>query len=157
FALGVLDPDEQRDVEQHLATGCDVCQRELASWREVVGLVPLATQDVEVPDLKPVLLQRLGTSAAGAQVIPLRRRPRWPIITVPLAAAAVALLAFGIIRDSLMRGEVHRQQELVTSLRSELDSAHAMMQRLTEQLAAKEKDSAALRAALAAAEESLTI
>jgi anti-sigma-K factor RskA len=157
FALGALDPDEQREVEQHLAGGCVACQRELAAWREVVGIMPLATAEADAPNLKLALLQQLQPSARAAQVLPRPRRPSRLIAALPLAVAALALLVFGVVRDTLMRGEVERQQQLVAGLRSKLDEADGSLQRLTTQLAAKEKDVASLRAALAAAEESLTI
>jgi anti-sigma-K factor RskA len=155
FALGALDPDEQREVEQHLAGGCVACRGELAAWREVVGIMPLATPEAAAPNLKPALLQRLKPSAPAAQRPP--RRPSRLIAALPLAVAALALLVFGITRDTLMRGEVERQQQLIAGLRAKLDDADGSLQRLTAQLAAKEQDVASLRAALAAAEESLTI
>src|SRR5690242_13231806 len=86
FALGALEPDEERDIERHLAGGCAVCEGELAAWREVVGIMPLATPEAAAPDLKPALLQRLAP-APGARVVAPRRRPRWRI-ALPLAAAA---------------------------------------------------------------------
>ena len=32
LALGVLDDEERRAIEQHLATGCAACETELAAW-----------------------------------------------------------------------------------------------------------------------------
>ncbi|MGH7787561.1 MAG: anti-sigma factor family protein, partial [Candidatus Binatia bacterium] len=63
FALGSLDPDEQRAIEQHLADGCDECAAELQAWRDVVGLVPLEVPAAAAPDLKPQLLQRVRAGA----------------------------------------------------------------------------------------------
>ena len=146
FALDTLDADERREIEQHLATGCAVCQQELENWREVVGLMALDGQDAAPRNLKSQLLRRLRP----AQVIPLRR---WAIL--PLAAAAVLIL--GIVRDRSMRSQLDEQVQLIAHLHSELGSAQGTLQRLTQELAAQENDLTSLRAALAAAHESLAV
>lgn len=147
FALGSLDPDERRAVERHLAE-CADCRRELASWRDVVGLMALEGQEATPPDLKPQLLRRVRP----AKAIALRR---W--VTVPLAAAAAAVLVFGIAQHRSMRSQLDEQSRLVASLRTELGATQSSLERLTQELAAKEKDLTSLRAALAAAQESLAI
>lgn len=151
FALGALDAAERQEIEQHLAAGCATCEQELATWREVVGLMGLAGQEARSPDLKPQLLQRLQPSKP-AKVI---RVPRWSL--VPLAAAALAVLILGIAREVGMRQQLEEQRQQVASLQHELDTAHGDLQRLTAQLAAQEHDVAGLRAALAAAQESLAV
>jgi anti-sigma-K factor RskA len=151
FALGSLDPEERREIEQHVA-GCADCQRELASWREVVGLMALDGQDATPPNLKSQLLQRVHPASATAKVIPLRRA-----MALPLALAAAALLVFGIVRDRSMRDQRGEQAQLVANLRSELGTTQSSLQRLTQELAAKEKDLTSLRAALASAQESLAV
>jgi anti-sigma-K factor RskA len=152
FALDTLEPDERREIEQHLALGCAACQRELANWREVIGLMGLQGQDATPPNLKSQLLRRVHPLSATAKVIPLRRA-----VALPLAAAAAALLVFGIVRDRGMRDQLGAQLQLVANLRSELGTTQDTLQRLTQELAAKEKDLTSLRAALAAAEESLAV
>ncbi len=138
FALGALDAGERRAVEAHLTGGCAACQRELATWQEVVGSLALAGEAAGAPHLKPALLQRVRPAPRRAKVIAL---PRWSL--VPLAAAAVALLVLGAVREA--------------GLRNELGVAHQELEHVAQQLALKEKDVAALRAALASAEESLAI
>jgi anti-sigma-K factor RskA len=150
FALGTLEADERREIEQHLATGCAVCQPELVKWREVVGLMALEAQDALPPDLKAQLLRRV--QPAPPQILPRRR---WR--AVPLATAAVALLVFGVVRDKQLRDELGEQYELVANLRNKLGTTQSRVQSLTQELHAKEQDLTALRAALAAAQESLAI
>lgn len=63
YALGALDPDEEAQVQKHLA-GCDSCQHELAEYEEVVGLMALALPQAEpAPNLKERLV---GGSLAAA-------------------------------------------------------------------------------------------
>ncbi len=147
LALGTLDPEERREIEHHLAE-CTDCRGELAKWREVVGLMALESQDATPPNLKRQLLQRVRQ----AKVVPLRRA-----VIIPLAAAAAALLVLGIVRDQRMRSEFDQQLRLVATLHGELEATQSKMQRLTQELAAKEQDLTSLRAALAAAQESLAI
>jgi anti-sigma-K factor RskA len=41
-ALERLDADEERALAEHLAAGCDECERELASFREALGAMAMA-------------------------------------------------------------------------------------------------------------------
>jgi anti-sigma-K factor RskA len=156
FALDVLDADERRAIEEHLHAGCAECERELASWQEVVGVMALAANDEKSPDFKPALLQRVhapaASSKAPAKVIQLRR---W--VAVPLAAAALAVLTIGVIRDVDLRGRLTGQRLISEGLRQELEVARGSLRQLEGQLAAKESDVASLRAALVAAEQSLAV
>lgn len=152
FALDALEPAERVEIEAHLAGGCAACEREIASWHEVVGAMALAGQDAPPPDLKPALLQRLQSPSRRAKVLAF---PRWALI--PFAAAAAVLLMLGVVRETGMRSDLDRQQQLVAGLRDQLATAQDHLQRFREQLAAKEKDATALRAALAAAEQSLAV
>jgi hypothetical protein len=90
YALGVLEPEDRRAVEEHLA-GCPACAAELA---ELSGMKELLT------GLGPV--SAAADEPTGAEVADLvrrraadqRRRARWR--TALGAAAAVVLLAGGV-------------------------------------------------------------
>ena len=156
FALGALDADERRAVEEHLSSSCAACRGELATWQEVVGSMALAGPEAPAPDLKPALLKRLHAGprppVPRGKVITL---PRWSV--APLAAAAAALLVFGLLRDAGLRAQLEAQQQQLVGARDEAGTARQAVVRLTQQLATQENDTAALRAALAAAQESLAI
>jgi hypothetical protein len=155
FALDVLEPSALEEIVRHLASGCGECEQELASWKELVGVIALAGPDANAPNLKPALLARVRG--------PQPRRPRGRVITmprwsiVPLAAAATVALAVGIARESAWRGRFGGQQAQLATARTKLSAAETAMQRLTQELAAKDQDVTSLRAALAAAHESLAI
>jgi len=150
-ALGSLDPDERRAIERHLAEGCDDCGRELDEWRRVVELIPLGAEAAEPPELKDRLLDR-ARPTQPERVVPLRR---W--LAVPLAAAAAALLAFGIVREARLGRERDSALAERTRLESALARAKTDLAELGEQLAAREQDIGRLRSALAAAEENLSL
>jgi anti-sigma-K factor RskA len=150
LALGTLDPDERRHLEEHLAGGCAACAQELSVWREVVGLLPLAADEADTPNLKPLLLRRLRPGRAT--VMPFRRR-----MLIPLAAAAGALLAVGIVRDAQLRSRLRAERATVMDLQAQLSEAYGRLDRVAAALREREGDAAKLRSALVAAEESLAI
>lgn len=158
YALGSLDPDEQRTIEQHLADGCAECAAELQAWRDVVGLVPLEVYAAGAPDLKGQLLQRVragaGTAAASPAARVARRRIGW---AMPLAAAALALLAIATYREIGWRADADRLARRVADLQQALNRTSGDLDRIRTVLADREQDVAALRSALAQAEASASI
>lgn len=158
LALGTLDPDEQRVIEAHLRDGCAECERELESWHEVVGLMPLELGNSDAPNLKSALLERVRPAsppASAPRTAKVIRLPRWSL--VPLAAAATLVIAFGIVRMTGLQRALEEQRQLVARVQAELDVTQGELQRVSTALAAKENDVTSLRAALAAAQESLAI
>lgn len=49
YALGLLDAEEARLVDEHLLTGCAACAHELREFREVAGQIPYAFRSVTPP------------------------------------------------------------------------------------------------------------
>lgn len=166
YALGSIEAEEQREIARHLAEGCDSCTDELRAWREVVGMVALETPAQAAPDLKAKLLARVRAETASAPSRPTvssvaRRRVGW---AVPLAAAALALLALTTYREVGWRAERtrldterSRQAQTIASLQRDLEAARGDLAKVSALLAQRENDVASLRAALAKAEESLSI
>jgi anti-sigma-K factor RskA len=167
YALGSLDAEERDAVERHLADGCDSCSRELAAWRDVVGMVPFELPARAAPDLKARLLARVRAEASSARAAAppagtvARRRIGW---AVPFAAAALAALALATYRETGWRAERQRlaaeraaQEQTIAGLRRDLEAARGDFAKVSAALAQREGDVAALRAALAKAEESLSI
>jgi anti-sigma-K factor RskA len=152
YALGSLDADERRAVERHLAGGCDTCERELERWVEVAGSVPLSVDEAEPPNLKPRLLERIETAAPRHKVL----RPRsW--VTVPLAAAALAMLALGFVREMQIRAERRSHEQVVADLSAKLSASRDALEEVRTVLAQREMDIGSLRAALAEARETLAV
>jgi hypothetical protein len=102
YALGILTPDELRDVETHLAT-CDK-HPQLTEYRQTVELLPMSTEPQE-PDgaVKQRLMARVYRDLEPALV---RRRPWWQRTWAWAAAAVVALAALGVgVRDWVVAGQ----------------------------------------------------
>ena len=75
YALGVLDPEEARRFEVHLAEGCQVCERELRAFSAVVGyLGAAATPQSPRPDARHRLL---GAAAQPAPLVVRENERDW--------------------------------------------------------------------------------
>ncbi|HEX2679719.1 MAG TPA: zf-HC2 domain-containing protein, partial [Candidatus Dormibacteraeota bacterium] len=78
WVLGALDPDEAEALRTHVE-GCATCTEVAARLRRVVGVLPLAVEEVAPP---PRLRERVLDAAAAARepkVVPLavpRRSPQ---------------------------------------------------------------------------------
>ncbi|MGC4943177.1 anti-sigma factor family protein [Kribbella sp. DT2] len=92
YALGALEPDEAREVEQHLA-GCAECSAELAEFEEMkefLGEVPPEAFLDGPPTDGDLLLQRTLRAAREETAPATKARPRRRWL---LAAAAVVVVA----------------------------------------------------------------
>jgi anti-sigma-K factor RskA len=75
YAIGGLDAEEARLVEEHLLS-CWICRAELADFQDVLGQLSLALPAAIPPaDLKDRLLQRVQT-ARPQQPIPVQKSER---------------------------------------------------------------------------------
>lgn len=93
YALDALEPDEERDFEQHLAM-CERCRHDLAGLREAaVALAYGSVGPKPPPELKERILAQARAERPAA--VPLERRRRnW---TAPLAATAAIAAAAAIV------------------------------------------------------------
>ena len=98
YALDALDPDEERDYEEHLAR-CVRCREDLAAFSEAATSLAYG---VESPPPPPDLRERILVQARSERpnVVPLRPAWRsWPAAVA--AVAACAALGLGIWAASL--------------------------------------------------------
>ncbi|HEX3130573.1 MAG TPA: anti-sigma factor [Thermoanaerobaculia bacterium] len=135
FALGALDGEDLRELETHLAAGCEECRRQLDLWQGDVEELAASVEPVQPSEATRKRIQRL----AGAPA-PVRRSPvtRW----LQLAAAACLLIAAGSLwrqaqltrqLDRLGAERDHLARE-VAGLDKQLGLARAESQRLAESL-----------------------
>ncbi|MFN0087407.1 MAG: anti-sigma factor domain-containing protein [Blastocatellia bacterium] len=95
YAVGALDSEEARAVEEYLRTASPSEQRELAEWREVASSLPLALPEQPPPGaLRDRLLE--GISSPGdpkARVLPfVPPQPPAPRVQQWLSLAAAIVL-----------------------------------------------------------------
>ncbi|TDD28813.1 anti-sigma factor [Kribbella turkmenica] len=100
YVLGALEPDEAREVDQHLAT-CADCRAELAEleeMKEFLGEVPPEAFLEGPPPDGDLLLQRTLREVRTTAAPERRRRSRWL-----MAAAAVVVIA-GALAGGILIG-----------------------------------------------------
>lgn len=86
YALGVLDDDERREIEAHLAS-CTACRADLARHEQVVGDLGALTEPVAP---SPALRDRLLADVRSSGSASTDSRPRLLRRQVPLAWLAIA-------------------------------------------------------------------
>jgi len=132
YALGALDGGELRELEEHLATGCDECRRQLALWQGDLEELAASVPPVEPSEATRRRILRLAGSAATARAAapqrPARRTLRWAL---PIAAV-LALAVWGGVRQARLVSEVGR--------------LHAERERLEQQVAALDRELTVARA-----------
>ena len=126
YALDVLDSEEAREYEAHLAH-CDRCRSELASLSETATALAYATEaPAPPPELRARILQQARSERSN--VVPLR--PRWSIPVAAVAAvAACAAIGLGIWAASLSskldrRNDALAAQQRVAAILAEPASRH---------------------------------
>ena len=109
YALGALEPDEVRSVDEHLA-GCAECRDELAGFEEIkefLGEVPPEAFLDGAPDDGDLLLQRTlrEVRAAGAVDPPVEVGPAEPKRSrLLVVAAAVVIIAGAALGGGILIG-----------------------------------------------------
>jgi len=98
FALGALDPDEDRRVNEHWP-GCTSCERELTAIAPAVAVLGESVEQLEPPpELKERVMAVVRKEASAPTPEPrTRRRPFARFVLRPATAlVAVAVIAAGI-------------------------------------------------------------
>lgn len=116
YALGALDSAETEAFLRHLDT-CSVCRDELASFQEVVNVLPMTAPPHRAsPELRRRVLRAIDDEPvpAGAHRRAARSRPRisrWALPRPALAfgtALAVAVIAFAVVSLTSSSGPATR-------------------------------------------------
>jgi anti-sigma-K factor RskA len=156
-ALDRLEPDEARQLEEHLRQGCEECERELRAFRETAAALAMVPEPAgSETRVWQRLEDRLHANAAAAHSLanavsrPRRtdageRQPRvgwWRGLTAVAAAAAILLFAYDrMITSRARHNEVRHLQQLETlswqlnDLRSELGAVQLQVKTLQNALA----------------------
>jgi anti-sigma-K factor RskA len=104
YALGALDADDLRELEEHLAGGCGECRRQLELWNRDLEALAASVTPVVPSETTRARILRITAGGAGAAPSP-RRLPWW----VSLAAAALlAVAVWGVAGQLRMRGDIDR-------------------------------------------------
>ncbi len=118
LALGACQGDERKRIEEHLATGCDLCDTELSALRDAVALLPYTLPERRPPDgLKERVLADVARLAEGEAPVaapsPSGTQRGWRI---GLALAAAAGLGVAIFLAATRQKEIEILQAEKQSL-----------------------------------------
>lgn len=114
YALGALDGDDLREMEEHLAGGCEECRRQLAQWDLDLESLAASVPPVVPSDMTRTRVLRLVAGAAPAS----RRLPWW---TALAAAALLAVAIWGVAGQLRMSGELDRLEGERNRLASQVE------------------------------------
>lgn len=119
YALGSLDEDEARLVEEHLVS-CPTCQAELRSYQMVVGQLSLAVPETDPPShLKQRLLDRIRQQGPVATA-DVQAKPSWQqqlvtavqrVLATPAWRPVAFILILVLISANLLLWQRARQTE----------------------------------------------
>jgi anti-sigma factor RsiW len=104
FVLGALEPEERRSFEVHLAQ-CPECQREVASFAPIPGLMSRA-QGVSTESLPDTVTERAASQARAEWLSLTRSRRSWRWVAGAAALAAIAMAAVAIFPGSEDSGAI---------------------------------------------------
>jgi anti-sigma-K factor RskA len=137
-ALGALDGEELRELEKHLESGCEICQRQIREYTEMLAVLPEGLPNVPVPPaLKGRLMDQIGKESARSRVVDFKtavsteggERPVKTFAWLPWACAAAAGIALVVSLWDL--SNLNRE---LSEQRSQLSQQGQQMQELQNQL-----------------------
>lgn len=138
YALGALSQHEARAFESHLREGCEVCERELASFDATVSALSLTVPPADPPARARQLLESRIRREKNAPVIPLpaaksKRSTSFAAWAMAASLAAISILsviAWLRAEQALtdQQNEVTRLREASAALRDELSRESARSQ-----------------------------
>jgi len=144
-ALSRLDPDEARAVDEHLAAGCDECERELASFNEALAAMAMVEGGGEGPSdqIWSRIQARLDASRPPQRTEdrstrePSRGRG-FAMLASAAVAAVVAIVVSYAFFNSRMRNDTSETSNEIAALTAKIIEFQRNLDTTGDQLAALE-------------------
>ena len=132
YALGTLDPEEQKRIATHVET-CASCRTELMKLRGDAALFALSAPPVAAPSrARKRLFEEIVQTAAKDKSAPKLRGSWWSVALPTLVS--VALLAFGfwlIAQNGLLRHELDEARFAAAQQQATIDQARQVMETMS--------------------------
>jgi anti-sigma-K factor RskA len=133
YALGALDGDELRELEEHVATGCPECRRQLDLWQGDLEELAAAVEPITPSATTRARILRLSTQSS-APVRPRTAAPRWLALAATVLLTLGAIAIWGVWRQARLGEETARLRMQVTALERRLEQTQADNRRLAQTL-----------------------
>jgi hypothetical protein len=158
FALGALDGDELREMQEHLAAGCAACDAQLAQLLDLMeGMaqafaieapalpaIPSTAETAVGADLRRKILAQVAGLPPSARAVvpapipfpapaasaPARRRGRLSWLAAAAAAAVLSLGAWGAQHQAGLNGEIARLRNERSQLAARADGLQHRLDRV---------------------------
>ncbi|HVY55949.1 MAG TPA: anti-sigma factor [Thermodesulfobacteriota bacterium] len=130
YSLGLLEGAELREVEDHLAEGCEICSALLRDSETVFTNLPLSLEDAPLPeDLEKKILGRLEPRE------PVREKSSifdfWknlsPVWLNLGAAVSLAAIIFLVVTNISLKNELGLERQNVADLQAKLNKEKEMI------------------------------
>jgi anti-sigma-K factor RskA len=158
YVAGALDASEKRELEQHLDTGCSLCETHLQEYQEAVSLLPYGLPVSPVPEtLKGQVLSQISQESGSTGTSRVRRPAKtgflqWlfperglrPAVAFVLIGALSVVMMYAVTLQSRL-SEIENQEAIlqvalekaskdVASLQTQLSQEKTELQGLQAQL-----------------------
>ena len=142
-ALARLDPDEARAVDEHLAAGCDECERELASFNEALAAMAIVEGGADGPSERvwSHLQARLDASRPANRIEDRAARGSsrgrgFAMLGSAAVAAVVAIVVSYAFFNSRMRSDTSETSNEIAALTAKVIEMQRNLDTTGDQLAA---------------------
>jgi anti-sigma-K factor RskA len=143
-ALGALDGEELRELETHLKSGCEICERQIREYTEMLAILPETLPNVPLsPALKGRLMDQIEKESARGRVVDFKtpvsaagaERPVKTFAWLPWACAAAAGIALVVslwnvssLKRELsgQRSQLSQERQQIQELQSQLNQEKAV-------------------------------
>lgn len=143
YALGALDGDDLREVEEHLESGCSVCEELLREEERIAFLLPYSvTAPPPSSSIKERVFEKIRTSedVGERSYIPNSRNRIRPALWFGLGGVALALLVLLLASNLSLRNRLRNQEIEISSLRNQSTQQSENVESLRNNLAARESE-----------------
>jgi len=130
FSLGLLKGYEQRMVEEHLGTGCEICLKVLRENELVLSSLAYSLDDSPLaPGIETKIFDKIEAQESASSKSPRSSfwsniKPRWLNLG---SAVAVGLLVFLFANNMSLRNEMSVQKQNIENLQAGLDKETGVM------------------------------
>ncbi|MFI5323463.1 MAG: anti-sigma factor domain-containing protein [Thermodesulfobacteriota bacterium] len=134
YSLGLLQGEELREIEEHLAEGCDICRGLLKDSDTVFTSLPLCLEDTPIPkDLEKKIFEDLVDRKPPGETSLLSNfwKSLSPVRLNLGAAVSLALIIFLVISNISLRNKLEFQGKNLSEIEAKLVKEREMMDYVT--------------------------